>query len=215
MMPTIPPSLIVFEGIDGSGKTSAIAAIHAHLKHVGVDAIVTSEMGHTMLGSRLTRLIEECGEYLSPKAHLHLYAAARAEHFEKTIKPAISRGQVILMDRYVASTIAYQGFGQGLPLRDIAKIHAVVLGGWSANLTLWFDLPVADAIARLQDRGDDGDPEFLEKVAQGYQAIYGQTTDRWVRVKAWQSPEEVVEDCLQGIWAYAKSSKVDVSGWKG
>lgn len=215
MMPTTPPSLIVFEGIDGSGKSSAIAAIHTHLKNAGVDAIVTSEMGHTMLGSRLTHLIEESGEYLSPKAHLHLYAAARAEHFEKIIKPAIAHGQVILMDRYTASTVAYQGYGQGISLQDIARINAVASGGWTENLTLWFDLEVEEAIKRLHSREDYGDPEFLERVRNGYQALYADSDDWWVRIKAGQSPEKVVEDCLNAIWDYAKSSKVDVSGWKG
>lgn len=212
-MPTLPPSLIVFEGINGGGKSSAIAAIHAHLNHIGVDCIVTSEMGHTMLGSRLTHLIEESGEYLSPKAHLHLYTAARAEHAEKVIKPAISHGQVILMDRYTASTVAYQGYGQGISLQDIARINAIASGGWVANLTLWFDLEVDEAIERLHSREDYGDPEFLERVKNGYQALYADSPDRWVRIKAGQSPEKVVKDCLTAIWDYAKSSKADVSGW--
>lgn len=194
--------LIVFEGIDGSGKSTQLARVRdwlsAHPQWPPDRAIaVTREPGATRWGSVLRdlllapeRLASDLGEEpLADRAELLLYAADRAQHVAACLEPALARGSLVLCDRFVDSTTAYQGYGRGLDLELVRALNAAATGGLRADLTLWFDASPETALARRRDRGQGDRLErdraaFHQRVWEGFRAIAQQEPERVVRVDA-------------------------------
>lgn len=170
---------VVLEGIDGCGKSTQLAALAAWLPTSGLlapgcELLVTREPGGTALGQALRQLLLHPPGEAAPEttAELLLYAADRAQHVQQLIAPALAAGQWVLSDRFSGSTAAYQGHGRGLPLALIDQLEQIATAGLRPDLTLWLDLPLAEAGRRRARRdarrqGDAG-PDRIEPAARRF-----------------------------------------------
>jgi dTMP kinase len=191
---------LVLEGIDGSGKTTQLEALRRWLPSSGLmppgtPLLITREPGGTALGQALRQLLLHPPEEAAPcsTAELLLYAADRAQHVACHIRPALEAGAWVLSDRYSGSTAAYQGDGRGLSLALIEQLEAIATGGLQPDLTLWLDLPLAQAIQRRGERPADrieaAGEAFLQRVAEGFARLAA--ARGWCRLEAGQEPEAV------------------------
>jgi len=207
----LPGKLIVFEGVEGGGKTTQIKAAQFWLQDLlnsatsKRDIIVTREPGGTQLGAKLrSLLLEYSGEApILSTAELLLYAADRAQHVAEMLKVALASGTIVLCDRYTDSTIAYQGYGRGLDLNLIEQLNAIATAGLESDLTIWLDLDVEVGLSRTRGRGSNDRIEqeaiaFHRRVQQGYFELSQRYPQRIVRVDASLS-ESAVRDRIQTI----------------
>ncbi|NJN58097.1 MAG: dTMP kinase [Leptolyngbyaceae cyanobacterium SL_5_9] len=201
--------LIVFEGVEGSGKTTQLQRSQAwlldslykplqaqgYISHL----VVTRQPGGTELGQSIRQLLlHPTQSPIQDRAELLLYAADRAQHVEELLKPQLEQGALILCDRYTDSTVAYQGYGRGLDLNLIDQLNQVATGGLDSNLTLWFDLDVEQGLARTRLRGSADRIEqdslaFHQRVQQGFRELASAHPNRIVRIDASHSETEVSE----------------------
>lgn len=193
--------LIVLEGVEGSGKTTQVAAIANWLRsHQSRKVITTREPGGTSLGKHLRQLLlQEEGIQLYSRTELCLYAADRIQHLEEIIKPALEQGMIILCDRFTASTIAYQGYGRGLDQDLVAQFNDLATQGLQPYLTLWLSLDVRVGLQRVKLRGESdrlekADLAFHQRVQQGYQELAAQNPETFMAVDANQPPELVTQE---------------------
>ena len=191
---------ITFEGIDGSGKSTQLRLLAAHLRARGRDVITTREPGGTELGRQLREAFLETHEKVAPMAELLAFAADRAQHVEYFIKPALAEGKVVISDRYADATFAYQGAGRGFPADKVNQVIALATGGLKPDLTLFFDIPVEMAISRMSDRAeseakanrmDAETAEFYHRVRDAYLTIAAAEPERFIIVDASGSVEEI------------------------
>jgi dTMP kinase len=203
--------LIVFEGVEGSGKTSALRRLRQwlrdsgwllRLKSAGIaqQVVVTREPGGTELGLGLRRLLLEVNPDapIQDRAELLLYAADRSQHVEELLKPQLRRGAIILCDRYTDSTIAYQGYGRGLDLDLIAQLNTIATDGIASDLTFWLDLDPAAGLARKRqqqefNRMEQADLAFHHRVQAGFTALAQAHPDRIARIDASLDEESVAQ----------------------
>tara|TARA_Y100000588_G_scaffold288567_2_gene306978 strand:- start:883 stop:1527 length:645 start_codon:yes stop_codon:yes gene_type:complete len=173
------PLFIVFEGIDGSGTTTQVNWLKDNIETINcAEVVVTREPGGTPLAESIRQLVldPEAAE-MHFKTELLLYAASRAQHVHELILPELQAGRPVLCDRYIASTLAYQGYGRGLDLSMIKKINEMVVGDCLPDLTIYLDLPVSVASQRRQHREEPEDrleragDELQARVAQGYREL--------------------------------------------
>lgn len=167
--------LITVEGSEGVGKTTNLDAIEQVLRAVSVDVVRTREPGGTPFAERLrTLLLEASDEPVTPLAELLTMFAARAQHIEQVIRPALAAGRWVLCDRFTDATYAYQGGGRGIDVEAIGMLEALVHGGLEPDLTLYLDVPVETALARIADRDLDRFEQeelaFFERVRAVYLA---------------------------------------------
>lgn len=192
-----PGAFISFEGIDGAGKSSHIDALAAALRAQGRTVVVTREPGGTPLAEKLRTLL--LNDAMDPLTEALLIFAGRRDHLRCVIEPALARGDVVLCDRFTDATFAYQGAGRGFDLGVLSMLERMVqetpgLDGDSIrnpDLTLWFDLPPAEAAARLAgarvpDRFESQPEDFFRRVADGYAARAASAPGRFVRLDARQ-----------------------------
>jgi dTMP kinase len=191
--------LITVEGVEGAGKSTQVEGLRAWLAARGVPVIATAEPDGTPLGARLRRVLGDVDRVTSLTEAL-LFAASRAEHVQQVIRPALEAGQVVLCDRYVDSTVAYQGYGRGLSLETVAQLNRLATDGVVPDLTLMLDLDVAEGLRRARARRGAlaaCDPferlalEFHERVRKGYWAIRDREPARVIVVDA-DRPQPVV-----------------------
>ncbi|MEH1835425.1 MAG: dTMP kinase [Nostoc sp.] len=198
--------LIVFEGVEGCGKTSQIQLCSEWLESLGISVVVTREPGGTELGSHLRRLLLEKAEDkpVAQVTELLLYAADRSQHVEQELKPNLAAGKYILCDRYTDSTIAYQGYGRGLNMSLINQLNYIATGGLESDLTIWLDVDVEVGLARKLasivglDRIEQETIAFHRRVQQGYAHLAASHLSRIVRVDGSLS-KEVVQQVIQEI----------------
>lgn len=192
---------IVFEGVEGCGKTSQIQHTQQWLRDATRKAVlVTREPGGTDLGLDLRRLLLEVGKnQIAEVTELLLYAADRAQHVAQELKPNLESSTFILCDRYTDSTIAYQGYGRHLDINLINQLNFIATGGLESDLTFWLDLDVEIGLARKQGSGVVADRleketiAFHQRVQEGYSKLHASYPDRIVRVDASLSQEAVQE----------------------
>jgi dTMP kinase len=166
---------ITLEGIDGAGKSTHIPWIAEYLRGRGLALGVTREPGGTALGERLRELLLDPQQPVSPETEALLMFAARNEHLRTLIAPALERGEWVLCDRFTDATFAYQGGGRGVGLERLEALEGWVQGGLQPDLTLYFDVPIEVARARLDstrspDRFEREQGEFFQRVREGYLA---------------------------------------------
>ncbi len=184
---------ITMEGVEGVGKTTNLAFVHAYLQQAGIPVHVTREPGGTDLAEEIRGLLlSNRSEKVDPTAELLLVFAARAQHFNTVIEQKLREGVWVLCDRFIDATYAYQGFGRGLPIDTIQSLEALVLQGRQPDLTLYLDLPVEIGLARAKNRGDSDRFEreavaFFERVREGYLSRVATQPERFAVVDA--SPE--------------------------
>jgi dTMP kinase len=188
---------LAFEGVEGSGKTTQAALLAEHLRGIGIDARVAREPGHTPLGERVRSVVLGDDDLsIPPRSELFLMLAARAAFVEQVVLPALRSGAVVIADRFELSTLAYQGAGRGLPLREVVQCNRFATGGLSPNLTLLLELPPEEganrqiAASKSRDRMEQEALDFHRRVADGYGRLAGELEDL-VRVSATGSIEEV------------------------
>ena len=189
------PALLVVEGIDGSGKSTQAHRLAAWLQAAGHEVLLTREPGGTALAERLRDIILDATIRASARAELLMILAARAQHVAEVISPALERGIVVISDRFSLSSLAYQGFGRGLPLDDIRTADAVARAGIVPALTIWLDVPLQHALARIGERADrfEGEGrEFLQRVIEGYGTL-ASNDDTIRRIDGTGTPEDVEE----------------------
>jgi dTMP kinase len=165
---------IVIEGIEGSGKSTFAAALAERLRAEGSDVVVTREPGGTPLGDAVREIFLNRDVEISPLAESLLVNAARAQHVQEVIRPALAAGRVVVCDRFIDSTIAYQGYGRGAALGPLLEICEIAAEGLEPNLVLVLDVGVGTARERMRDRSlasdrieSEGDA-FHERVRQGF-----------------------------------------------
>ncbi|MBE9199748.1 MULTISPECIES: dTMP kinase [unclassified Nodularia (in: cyanobacteria)] len=196
--------LIVFEGVEGCGKTSQMQLCCQWLQNLGISVVVTREPGGTELGLHLRRLLLEKVENkpIAEVTELLLYAADRSQHVEQELKPNLAEGKYILCDRYTDSTTAYQGYGRGLNMTLIEQLNYMATGGLESDLTIWLDVDVEVGLARKQgdkfDRIEQETMEFHRRVQQGYAELAASYPSRIVRVDG-NLTQEAVQQVIQEI----------------
>ena len=195
---------ITFEGIDGAGKSTHIAAVAAHMRDAGAKVICTREPGGTVLAERLRELILHVP--MDPLTEALLVFAARRDHVRQVIEPALVRGETVLCDRFTDATFAYQGGGRGFDTAVLAELERWVHGHLQPDLTLWFDLDASTAAlrraaARAPDRFEQQDLEFFNRVRAGYQARMDASLQRFVRIDAAQPLDAVSQQIVAALEA--------------
>jgi dTMP kinase len=183
--------LIVFEGGEGSGKSTQAALLATRL-----GALLTREPGGTEIGRRIRALVldDAVGAALDVRAEALLMAADRAQHVAEVIRPALERGVDVVSDRFTGSTLAYQGFARGLPVAELAKLSTWATGGLEADLVILLDVPTAVAATRMKpeaDRMESAGDDFHRRVAEGYLALAAGDPQRWRVVDGSGSVAEV------------------------
>lgn len=205
------PHFISLEGGEGAGKTSAITALREQLQARGHEVVLTREPGGTPLAERIRELIlQPQGEALVPDTELLLVFAARAQHVQQVIRPALQRGAFVVSDRFTDSSYAYQGEGRGLDPAWIAELEKRVVG-LQPSLTLLLDLDVREGRARTAgrdlwpDRIESEQDDFFERVRQGYRNRAAADPQRFRLVDASQSPQQVGEAVRNAIWQWLET----------
>ncbi len=189
---------IVFEGGDGSGKSTQARSLLRRLRRRGVKVLRTHEPGGTPLGQSLRRLLKS-GDSMTPMSELLLFEAARAQLVQQVIKPYLEEGGVVIADRFTSSTMAYQGYGRGLDRELIERLNREATGGLEPDLTVLLDLPVETALARKGgsvDTFDDAPVDFHRKIRRGYSALAAADPEGWLVVDGQRPPEELSRE----IW---------------
>ena len=197
--PAAPPGLLIaFEGGEGSGKTTQARLIAIWLRELGFDVVTTHEPGATKIGMRLRALLLDTAHTgMSPHAEALMYAADRAEHVASVIAPALERGAIVITDRYVDSSLAYQGAGRNLPLDEIARFNWWATGGRTPDLTILLDMnPMAGLNRRTRsaDRLEAEPADFHLRVRAGFLALARAEPGRYLVLDADRPAGEVTRD---------------------
>lgn len=189
---------ITLEGPEGSGKTSQVPALAAYLRNAGYEVIVTREPGGTAVGDQIREVLMNLDNVaIVPRTEILLFLAARAQHVESLIRPALEAGKVVLCDRYGDSTLAYQGYGHNTDLETLRALLDYSTGGLKPDLTLLLDVPVEEGMARKKtndaewNRLDAYALAFHERVRQGYLALAKAEPERWLVIDARQDKDKV------------------------
>ena len=188
---------VTFEGLDGSGKTTQAELLRERLEAEGEQVVLTREPGGTDLGERIRDLVLH-GGHVAPWAEALLYAASRAQHVEEVIKPALGRGASVICDRYLDSSVAYQGVGRGLGLERVLELNLDAVGGLLPDRTFLLVLDPAEVTARLAEQQPDrlereGD-DFHARVAEGYRELAARFPDRIVVLDGARPPDELAKE---------------------
>ncbi len=159
---------ITFEGIDGSGKSTQARFLKNYFNNKGLKAILTKEPGGTKLGEKIRNIL--LTENMNPVSEFLLFASDRKEHIEKIILPSLKKGKIVISDRFTDSSLAYQGYGRGVPLEFIKFVHNAILYNLEPDITFLIDVPPEIGLNRIPetDRIERAGLEFLHKIREGY-----------------------------------------------
>ncbi len=191
---------ITLEGPEGSGKTSQLPTLAEYLRAEGYEVVVTREPGGTTVGDQIRDVLMNLENVsILPRTEILLFLAARAQHVEGLIRPALEAGKLVLCDRFGDSTLAYQGYGHQTDLETLRFLLNYSTGGLKPDLTLLLDVPVKAGLARKLDntqewnRLDAYAEAFHERVRQGYLSLAREEPERWVLIDATQDQIRVQE----------------------
>ncbi|WP_225983814.1 dTMP kinase [Epidermidibacterium keratini] len=192
----MPGLFITFEGGEGAGKSTQIARLAQHLEAEGREVIVTFEPGGTPLGKEVRRLVLSPDSHVTPRSEALLYAADRAHHVDTVIEPALAADKVVICDRYVDSTYAYQGAGRALALDDVRTVMQFAVAGRIPDLTVLLDIDPLEGLRRARgdgtgDRIEAEGLEFHQAVRRGFLALAAAEPERFVVLDASGTPERI------------------------
>ena len=198
---------ITLEGGDGAGKSTQAELLGAWLETRGYEVVRTREPGGTRLGAEIRRLLLHGGEDVGdvdPRAEALLYAADRAQHVAKVVRPALERGAVVVQDRYIDSSLAYQGAGRVLDVSDVRRISEWASEGLRPQLTVLLDVDPEVAVSRRESRGgtdrlEDETDDFHRAVRQGFLELAEADPDRYLVLDADQPAEELNEAVIARV----------------
>lgn len=192
---------ISFEGGEGSGKSTQAERLAQRLRDCGYEVLKTYEPGGTTLGDELRELLKKHRDVqLAPESELLLFAAARSQLTREVIRPALQKETVVICDRYMDSTTAYQGYGRLLPLETVEAINEVATGGLRPDLVVFLDMPPDESIKRKRqprDRIEIENTAFHRRVRDGYHELARRDHQRWLVINAAILPDQVEQD----VWA--------------
>ena len=204
-----PGRFVVIDGVDGCGKTTQVARLIERLRMQGIDAIATFEPGATELGRRIRDLVLHGSDPVDPMAEAFLMAADRAQHVRETVRPALAAGRWVVSDRFVGSSLAYQGVARGLGVEVIEELNRAAVDGVEPDVVIFLD--VADEVLaarrapRSADRIEGAGAAFLAAVVVGFRRL---AADRgWAVIDGAPDSDTVAAE----VWA-AVSSVVDIEG---
>lgn len=195
---------ITFEGIEGSGKTTQIRLLADRLRQHGLEVLATREPGGCPIADAVRAVLLDAGNVaMSPRAELLLYAAARAQHVDEVVRPALQSGKIVLCDRFTDATLAYQGYGRDLDRELIALLNGVATGGLTPDLTLLLDFHPGEGLHRArrrnetqtgnnEDRFEQESLDFHRRVRDGYLELAA-NEDRFRIIDARGTVEEIAE----------------------
>ena len=197
--------LITIEGIDGAGKTTLAASLHGALREGGIDVELLREPGGVVLAERIRALVKDPELEISDRAEALLYAAARAQLVQELLAPLLQRGTLVLLDRFVDSSLAYQGAGRELGVDAVRQVNRFATGGLAPDCTLL--LRIDPALGRARARGRALEPDRLEREGERFFALIAAAYDELAReeparirpIDAGQAPEDVLRDALAAI----------------
>lgn len=198
---------IAFEGPEGAGKSTQLRHLGARLEAEGLETLVTKEPGGTPVGERIRHIVLlEPDLEISPMTEFLLYSASRAEHVASVIRPALEAGRIVVCDRFAGASVAYQGYGRGLPLDFVGRLTDEVTGSLEPDLTLLFDLDPEVGLARVAARGqkdrlEQADLEFHRRVREGFLAQARAHPD-WLTFDATRSEDELQEEVWRALKTY-------------
>lgn len=202
-----PGYFITVEGPEGAGKTTAIEHLMKELESLGIEAVLTREPGGIEIAEKIREVIlNKNHTAMDGRTEALLYAAARRQHLAEKVLPALREGKVVLCDRFIDSSLAYQGHARGLGIDEVLSINEFAIQDTWPDLTLLFDVApeiglqrIAANSGREQNRLDMEKLSFHEKVYEGYQEVMRRYPDRIVEIDAAKEPEEIVADALAAI----------------
>ena len=197
--------LVSLEGPEGAGKTSVLEALIPVLEDRGVEVLTTREPGGVLIGEKIREVIlDPSHTEMDPKTELLLYIASRRQHLVEKVLPALAAGKLVIMDRFIDSSVAYQGFGRGLDIDAIDWLNEFATDGLKPDLTLYFDIEVEEGLARIAANSDREinrlDMEGLNlhrKVRQGYLSLLEKEADRIVKIDASLPLDQVIANTQQ------------------
>lgn len=197
---------VTLEGPEGAGKTTQIQMIRDALKKMGISCRLVREPGGTEIGDQIRRILlrPESAE-MRQRTEILLYAASRAQLVDEVIRPALERGELVLCDRFVDSSLAYQGFGAMWDVEEVRRINRMAAGGLVPDRTYLLDIPVDAGQERLQMRGKKKDrmelkeKMFHERVREGYLALARMEPDRIRVIDALQNPDDVHKAIMEDL----------------
>ncbi len=188
------------EGTDGSGKTTQIKLIMEHLRAAGLDVVLLREPGGTRISEEIREVIlNPATTEMADHTEMLLYAASRAQLVAETIKPALEQGKVVICDRYVDSTFAYQGYGRGLDMEMLEKVNGIAIDGTMPDITFFFDIDPEVSLSRRMassaaDRIENEKPDFHRKVHEGYMKLARKEPQRIKTIDSSRTVEQIWMD---------------------
>ena len=197
--------LISLEGPEGAGKTSVLEALIPVLEDRGVEVLTTREPGGVLIGEKIREVIlDPSHTEMDPKTELLLYIASRRQHLVEKVLPALAAGKLVIMDRFIDSSVAYQGFGRGLDIDAIDWLNEFATDGLKPDLTLYFDIEVEEGLARIAansnrevNRLDMEGLDLHRKVRQGYLSLIEREGNRIEKIDASLPLDQVIENTQQ------------------
>lgn len=193
---------ITFEGIDGCGKTTQIKLLQEYLENKGYTVILTREPGAKGLGEKLREILLNYDGDVSSNCESFLFLADRAQHIDTIIKPAIDKGTIVLCDRHIDSTVAYQGYGRELNLEQIKYLNNIATNGVKPDITFILDIDIDTSLERIgkgRDRMENAGRKFFERVRNGYIEISKQEPARVKLLNGKDAIETIQQEITEQI----------------
>jgi dTMP kinase len=209
----MPGLFIALEGGDASGKSTQAARLAEHL-----GARCTREPGSTELGERVREILLHADDvHLDPRAEALLFAAARAQHVAEVIGPALARGETVVTDRYIASSLAYQGYGRTLDVDEVRRVNEWATGGLWPDLIVLLDVAPGVAASRFEgtrDKLESAGDDFHVRVADGYRTLVAAEPERWVVVDGSGAVDDVAERVRAAVeaWLHSTGREIHAEG---
>ena len=201
---------ITLEGPDGSGKSTVAKLLHEYIDGLGILNAFTREPGGTAIGENIREILLDNDNYeMTSRTEALLYAAARAQHAEEKIQPLLDNDYIVLSDRYVLSSLAYQGHSRGLGIETIMEINEFAMGDTYPDLVLFFDVDPEIALSRKYinregDRLENEGKEFHNKTYEGYEKAIEKYSKNIVKIDANGTVEETLKNCIDVVVEYLK-----------
>ena len=193
---------ITFEGADGCGKTTQMKLLAEYLEQKGIDVVLTREPGGKGLGEKVREILLNYEGPVSDRCESFLFLADRAQNIDIIVKPAVEEGKIVLCDRHIDSTVAYQGYGRGLDIKRINMLNDIATNGQKPELTFVFDIDVETSMQRIgkeKDRMESAGIDFHNRVRQGYLELAKQEPQRIKVLDATKSINEIRQEVISLI----------------